>query len=210
MIEVSIDSSRGSSMALDLNGKLFYRSDLDFGRGSDSEFLPCLQGFLAENGLELRDVEGWTVGLGPGSFAGIRFALALVKGICTVTGAKVRGVPSSAALARCLGRSGRVSVIQDARCGKVFVSVYDCANGICRPHGEPGMLDLSQSWPEWALAEHYCTPDSSLRQSLRGLDTWKLVDMAPPQAEYLLGADIGAWPWHETPDIEPIYVRPPA
>ena len=196
MIEIAIDGSRGCSIALAKDAVLLASLDsLDFGRNLDVEFLPCLQSFLAENGLALKDVDGWTVGIGPGSFAGIRFTLALVKGICAVTGAKARGVPSSFAVAVALGKPGKVCVVQDARCGKVYASTYLCGEQ-CSPDGKALMLEASQPLPE---CDFFCSPEG-----LAGETT------AQPCAKYLISASAEDYPWQDTPDIEPVYVRAPA
>ncbi len=197
MIEVAIDSSRGSSIALARDGVLTDAMDcLDFGRDSDSLFLPCLKKFLAAHSLTLNDVECWTIGTGPGSFAGIRFALALVKGICTVTGAKSRGVPSALAVAAGLGRSGRVCVVQDARCGKLFISMFECSEGRCVPVTAPVMVDAGSAMPG---CDFICSPDPVGVEEVSG-----------PVARHLLAAAESDFPWRDIPDFEPEYVRPPA
>lgn len=211
MIEASIDSSRGSSAALHTDTRTIALNGIDFGRDSDSDFLPYLQNFLRREGLSVNDVEGWTVGLGPGSFAGIRFSLALVKGICTVTGALARGIPSSYALARAVGVPGRLGVLQDARCSKVYVSIYEAdADGNCRPAMPPLMTDTGPEWPRELTCACYCTPDEKLAHILPEPVQAHLRVLGSPKAEYLLGADTALWPWLEKPDVEPVYVRPPA
>jgi len=227
MIQVSIDNSQCSSIALVCGEGEFHMSNLAFGRASDSEFLPCLTGFLCEHGLTVRDVEGWTVGLGPGSFAGIRFSLALVKGICTATGAKSRGVPSSYAMAVKYAMAhgldnAQICVVQDARCGKTYISLYECSRSGCGLLGQPVMRDMDQAWPEAAGCRHFCTPDAGLLSRLIGAASPIHATNAPasyaeqvdavdgPEARFLLHASETSWPWLERPDVEPIYVRPPA
>ena len=197
MIEIAIEGSRGCSIALAKDSVAMASIDnLDFGRDMDLEFLPCLQNFLEENSLCLKDVEGWTIGIGPGSFAGIRFTLALVKGICAVTGAKARGVPSSFAIAASLGRQGRICVVQDARCGKIYASAYNACGGTCSPVGKPQMMELGQALPECDIV---CSPDGISGEAV-----------AHPCAKYLLCATTVDYPWKNTPEIEPVYVRAPA
>ena len=207
MIEVSIDCSKSSSIALECPKGLFCLESLDIGRSSDSEFLPRLQAFLKEHDITINDVEGWTIGIGPGSFAGIRFSLALGKGICTVTGAKARGIPSSYAIAKSLNMDGTLCVLQNARCGKVFVSCYDSSNGRCLPSKTPSMMepnDITSSY------NAYCTPDPELGEILPLQIADSLQILPPANARFLLGAPSEDWNWLDTPDVEPIYVRPPA
>jgi tRNA threonylcarbamoyladenosine biosynthesis protein TsaB len=65
-----------------------------------SELLPALIGeLLARHGVSLSGLEGLAVGLGPGSFTGLRIGLACVKGLAYAAGLKVAGVSSLAAVA---------------------------------------------------------------------------------------------------------------
>lgn len=215
MIEVAIDSSQNVSIALALDGVIFSRNNIELGRATDSEFLPCLKEFLNIHTLTINDVEGWTVGLGPGSFAGIRFALALVKGICTATHARARGVNSSYAMARSFVKAkknsdGLIGIVQDARCNKAFLSIYHCKAGICRPSCTPAMIDLALDWPDWTECDCYCTPNEDIIKAMPSSIASRVSLIQPAEAFNLLEADESIWPWLDTPDIEPIYVRPPA
>lgn len=62
------------------------------------------------------------VGTGPGSFAGIRSALAFAQGYAIGSGCEVLGLPSACALAE-PGR--RIAVVGDARRDKFWVALFD-------------------------------------------------------------------------------------
>ena len=80
----------------------------------------CRGGDWSE-GLDLEGVNRIVVGTGPGSFAGIRSALAFAQGYALATKCEVLGLPSACALAG----EGRVAVIGDARQGKAWVALFD-------------------------------------------------------------------------------------
>ena len=80
----------------------------------------CRDGDWAE-GLDLEGVERIVVGTGPGSFAGIRSALAFAQGYALATNCEVLGLPSACALAG----EGRIAVVGDARQGKTWVALFD-------------------------------------------------------------------------------------
>lgn len=64
-----------------------------------SEILPGeIQSLLAAHGKTLQDVTGFVVGLGPGSFTGLRIGLATIKGLAFALKVPVAGVSSLAAL----------------------------------------------------------------------------------------------------------------
>ena len=65
------------------------------------------------------------VGTGPGSFAGIRSALAFAQGYAIGSGCEVLGLPSACALAQA---DRRVAVIGDARREKLWVALFDGFN----------------------------------------------------------------------------------
>lgn len=212
---VAIVNSQEISIALKADGVVYARTQLDFGRLLDAQFLPCLLDFLGEQQLTLRDIEGWNVGLGPGSFAGIRFGLALVKGIASVTGAKTRGIPDSYAMVSAFLRkaniSGRIAVITDARCSCAFVTAYDVSeSGRIAAVEQPVLLEQNQAWPEWSNADHYLTATPDVLANIPEAISQKTIAVPPAQAPDILDADDALFPWLSTPDIEPLYVRPPA
>ena len=80
----------------------------------------CRDGRWVET-LDLEGVERIVVGTGPGSFAGIRSALAFAQGYALATQCEVLGLPSACALAG----EGRLAVVGDARQGKIWVALFD-------------------------------------------------------------------------------------
>ena len=71
--------------------------------------------------IDLDGVERIVVGTGPGSFAGLRSAIAFAKGCAIGRGCEVFGLPSPCAIAD----GSRIAVIGDARCGKLWVAMFD-------------------------------------------------------------------------------------
>ena len=62
-----------------------------------SELLPHLLALLAGSGRELRGATALAVGIGPGSFTGLRVSMSLAKGIAYALDVPICGVPSLAA-----------------------------------------------------------------------------------------------------------------
>lgn len=87
--------------------------------------LPLIDTVLAEAGVSRRSIERIAVGIGPGSFVGLRVGIALAEGLALGMGCTVVGVPSLHAMARAVPRerSGPRIVLADARRGELFVCV---------------------------------------------------------------------------------------
>ena len=94
----------------------------------------CRDGKWVEQ-LDLEGVGRIVVGTGPGSFAGIRSALAFAQGYALGTNCEVVGLPSACAIAaQCYSREDLrreteagipLAVVGDARQGKIWVALFD-------------------------------------------------------------------------------------
>jgi len=107
----------------------------DTGLGHGSELLPLIDECLAAAGSALEEVGCVAVSLGPGSFTGLRVALATAKGLSLAGGTALVGVPTLAALAATVlsgwggdGPSSEPGTIVapclDARKGEVYGAMF--------------------------------------------------------------------------------------
>ena len=114
-------STDTQSVALVADGKIVPR--VFAGEDSRSGDWPVkVRDFLAANGVAPADLDQIVVGQGPGSFAGIRAALAFAQGMALGSRAQVVGLPSAAALTR---DHAKVAVVGDARRDRYWVILYD-------------------------------------------------------------------------------------
>ena len=120
---LAIDRSTDTqSAALAVDGKVV-ASRVFAGSDARSGDWPLkVRTFLEANGVRPADVDDIVVGQGPGSFAGIRAALAFAQGLALPAGKRVAGLPSTYALTR---DGARTAVVGDARRGLFWVVVYD-------------------------------------------------------------------------------------
>jgi tRNA threonylcarbamoyladenosine biosynthesis protein TsaB len=77
---------------------------------------------LAEAGLARGDVEAIAVGIGPGSYTGIRFAISVAQGWQLATGAQTMGVNSLENMALVAAERGPVLLAVDAQRGEFAVA----------------------------------------------------------------------------------------
>ncbi|MCL2449065.1 MAG: tRNA (adenosine(37)-N6)-threonylcarbamoyltransferase complex dimerization subunit type 1 TsaB [Polyangiaceae bacterium] len=87
------------------------------------EILPRMDALFRRVGWQPRDVARWAVGIGPGSFTGVRVGVALAKGIAIATSAQVVGVTSLDAVAYRAGGDGPIVALVPAGKGELFVQV---------------------------------------------------------------------------------------
>ena len=121
MTTLAIDrSTRVLSAAVSRGGAVVAAAEFPEPEFGSAGWLADVMRFAAN--ADPRPADRFVVGLGPGSFSGIRAALAAVRGLALPGGREVRGLPSPFAYAK---DSGRVAVAGDARRGKFWVVVFD-------------------------------------------------------------------------------------
>ncbi len=95
------------------------------GRAHSELIVNQLEAFMAVQGATSADVIA--VGVGPGSYTGVRVGVSLALGLGRGWNAHVVGVPSLEAIAA--QRDGLIAVTLDARKGMVYSAAYHVQNG---------------------------------------------------------------------------------
>lgn len=198
ILAIETSSPRGSlALAAAASGggePPFARCDFETGRARGGEFFAALRDLLAGAGSGMR-LTGIVVGLGPGSFSGVRQAVATAQGLALAHGAVLRGRPSPEAL---VADAPAWHAVGDARRG-LF---YHAAVRAGRCERPPALLDadairtLVAASPGRPLLAAEPSP---------ALDVFPTVRIVPADAARLLAG------WETLPDapLEPIYLRPP-
>ena len=94
-------------------------------RAHASDLLPEADRLLAARGLALTDLDAIVVGLGPGSYTGLRVACATALGLARGAGLALVGVPSfEAAALAALSAGEEAMVVVDARAGAFYHARY--------------------------------------------------------------------------------------
>ena len=102
----------------------------DVGVQHSELLIPTIKDLLGKLTWPLEKIDLICVGLGPGSFTGLRIAVATVKGLALVAKNKVIGVPTMDAIAMNAPEEKKlVAPFLDAHKGKVYSCIYERSEG---------------------------------------------------------------------------------
>jgi tRNA threonylcarbamoyladenosine biosynthesis protein TsaB len=158
---------------------------------------------LAAAGVEREAIEGIAIGLGPGSYTGIRAAIAVAQGWCLGRKVRLVGLSSMEVLAeqvQSAGVRGRVNLVVDAQRGEIYWTKYfigPVERTILQPLRLATWEDLDAARAE---DEPLFGPDPKLSE--RG------VKLLMPSAAILARQALGQGAEVAPEQLEPIYLRP--
>ncbi len=122
-------SSPEGSVALLVAGRPCAEEILGAGTRHGRELHPAVDRLLRAAGAVPADLALVVVGLGPGSFTGMRVGLAAARTLAWALGAPLVGVPSFDALAAAAPPDRPVAAVRDARRDHVYAALYGPADG---------------------------------------------------------------------------------
>ena len=190
------------------------------GRDHTQRLLPAAATVLAQAGFGYSQLDGLVCGVGPGSFAGVRIAVALAKGVALAHALPVVGVSSLALLAqralRLDGGIDRVLVAIDARMGEVYFQPFESgADGLAVALAEavvvaPTGVPVAPAPGPWlAVGTGWGSYEAELRAAT-GADIHQVEGSALPQAAdgFALAVPMFRCGETMTPDaLQPVYLR---
>lgn len=141
---LGIESSTAAGSAAVVEGELL-RGEVWFaGAGTHSQMLlGSVAKVLELAGTQPRNLNGVAVGLGPGSFTGVRVALSTAKGLAFGLGIPLVGVPTleglAAGVAHCCGL---VCPMVDARARRVYTALFRFLEDSMQQTEEEALRDL--------------------------------------------------------------------
>ncbi len=148
-----------------------------------ARLLPTISSLLAINRFDSKDVDGFVVVSGPGSFTGLRVGLATVKGLCEILRKPLATVSMLEAVAVTYGSAREtVTAVLDAGRSEVYVGEYELASGGSRLQREY-IIKLAEFVIEARrIRGELLTPDASVAEFLRSAGN-KVRQVAPVQAD---------------------------
>ena len=194
VLALDCSTARGS-LALARDRECCWRTKFVTGRGQGGKLFTALADAMRVVQAADDRLGQIIVGLGPGSYSGVRQAIAAATGLAAATGARLVGAVSAAGLDVA---ETRYQAVGDARRGTFYYTAVE--NGVCV--AGPELLEAHAAlqtrltervgWPVFAV--------ESLSDGLRAEVAW-------PSTGQLLALPVSA---HVPLPLEPIYLRPVA
>jgi tRNA threonylcarbamoyladenosine biosynthesis protein TsaB len=135
---LAMDTSTASmSIAIVENGQLALESHIHAERNHSLHLMPMIQELIQSAGMKLSDLSGLAVGVGPGSYTGVRIGVTAAKTLAWTLKLPLIGVSSLEAMA--LGAallnnaetqlSAWIVPLMDARRTQVYTGLYSASTG---------------------------------------------------------------------------------
>ena len=126
-ILLGIDTSTPiGSVALIDGDNLVAEHTLNIVQAHSSRLMPAIDAVLKWGDITVDDLDGCAVGIGPGSFTGIRIGVATIKSLCYALDKPIVGVSTLEAIAYNLrGSNNIICPLLDARRSEVYGAVFE-------------------------------------------------------------------------------------
>ena len=215
---LALDTSMGACSAAVLRSgggagrRLFARQET-MARGHAEALMPMVAEIMEEAGLPFAEIDLIAATLGPGSFTGVRIAIAAARGLALVTHAKLFGTDSLTVMARVALAGGALeagpfAVAVDARRGMLYFGLYDEAGKkregplLIAPDEAINLLPSGLRLAVGSGASLLAEAGGRRGHPLEA----KLAELQPSAAAL---AEIAFASGETVPTLRPLYLRPP-
>lgn len=209
-LEVALETSaRPPSLALRAGGRTLER-ELSSERAHAGDLMPTLDDLVRELGAQPGDLAAVYVGLGPGSYTGLRVGIATAQGLALGSGASLVGVPSFEVLAwTALAEGEHGAFALDARQGELYLARYERRAGGLEVLCAPCALPLARLEAQLVAGEPLWADAGARALALpAGLDV-RVAPAARAAVLLELGARaLGRGGARDPRTLEPLYLRP--
>ena len=205
------------SLALVAEGRCLAEYSLNSSTTHSRRLLAGIHWLLAQCDLSWSQIAAIAVGLGPGSFTGLRIALSTAKGLCMATKKPLIGVSTLTGLASQFPFYPLpICPVVDARKNEIYTALYRCNQQGLLEKTTEDMVINPRRLPEFINGPTLLVGDGL---PLYGLILKELLGesarFAPPEVCFARAAGIGFAAWHlfrqgsflNPATAVPIYVR---
>jgi len=128
MLILAVDTTTfAGSVALLKKKNLLTEVNLESPLTHSEKLLPAIHFVLQANRLDIKDIEGFALAVGPGSFTGIRIGLSTIKSFAYASEKPIAPVSTLKALALKLQypKNRLVSPLLDAKKGEIYAALFE-------------------------------------------------------------------------------------
>ncbi len=112
------------TVALGRNKEILSEANIIAPREHMERLLPTIDNLLGQCKVKPDDLDAIIVGLGPGSFTGVRIGVSTARGLAQGLGKRIVGIATSDCLAFGLEWDGKIACVVDAKREEVYVSFH--------------------------------------------------------------------------------------
>ncbi|MBQ8570166.1 MAG: tRNA (adenosine(37)-N6)-threonylcarbamoyltransferase complex dimerization subunit type 1 TsaB [Kiritimatiellae bacterium] len=145
LLAIERSTAQSSACIYTADNKLL-KSRIEISSGTGDAY-ELINGLLVDAGVAIDQIKRYAVGLGPGSFSGIRSSLAVINGFAIPDGATIVGIGSAVAAAYAYHkeypRTDHIAVLGDARRGRVWMATFGDGYNHC--HDANGFAQISKA-----------------------------------------------------------------
>lgn len=211
MLVLALDTALDQTAVALCDGRRLSVSRLEaMDRGHAERLFPLVDAVVAEAGVPLSAIDRIAVTVGPGSFTGIRIAIAAARGLGLALDRPVVGVGSLAALAASLPErpTGPVLAAIDARRGELYAALFaPDGKTLEEPFAADAALVLARLGDAAAVMVGSGAPILAHQAAIEGRRRPESAPLAGPDPRRVAALGRGLDPAVHTP--VPAYLRPP-
>ncbi len=117
-----------SSCCVMEDGKIVGEFNVNQKRTHSETLVPMIEELLNKLGLTPEEIDYYAVGMGPGSFTGLRIGMTVAKTLAMVFNKNIIGISTLEAIATGVFTESKIVPLIDARGGRVYYGIYQWKN----------------------------------------------------------------------------------
>jgi tRNA threonylcarbamoyladenosine biosynthesis protein TsaB len=190
---LAMDTSTASmSIAIVENGQLVLESHIHAERNHSLHLMPMIQELIQSAGMKLSDLSGLAVGVGPGSYTGVRIGVTAAKTLAWTLKLPLIGVSSLEAMAlgaALLNNAAETQLpawivpLMDARRSQVYTGLYSASSGAIEKKRIQDHEDAQAQYLNIDGFNWHCIAADGIRLLERWLE--QLVKTAPERITFV-------------------------
>ncbi len=138
-------STKSFSLAVSDDLKILAAQEVILKNVLSDSIVPSINAILKKAKVKLNGIDGFVIGLGPGSFTRLRVGLSTVKGLAFALQKPVVGISTLDVIALNVKERDRpIVVINDARRGLIYASIYEWKKDRLIKKMDDGLIELKK------------------------------------------------------------------